>query len=139
MNYRAKYPLAVINYILYVFGYRQGVGFDIGCSFDATVKNSKMLSGKASEKELQILVNAFHGWAHNHMCQLEYHPLYRVGVGLEDLETLEHVFSSSNNIARTIWHATSYHWLQAVDLHFRQWDDDKYSMLSMFIIPDCSF
>lgn len=59
-----------------------------------------------------------------------YHPLYRKGLGLEDLETLERFFSSSNTIARTIRHATAFHWHQAMDLHFRQWDDQKYQELS---------
>lgn len=91
---------------------------------------SHLLGQKAESQRLQVFVNAFHGWAHNRLCQLKYHPLYRVGVGLEDLETLEHVFSSSNSIAGPIRHATSFHWLQAVDLHFHQWDDEKYQELS---------
>lgn len=88
-----------------------------------------MLGQKAASSGLQIFVNAFHGWEHNHLCQLKYHPLYRTGTGLEDLETLERIFSASNSVARIIRSATSYHWLQAIDLHFRQWDDEKYQQL----------
>lgn len=91
---------------------------------------SALLGQKSASKRLQIFVNAFHGWAHNRLCQLKYHPLYRTGVGLEDLETLECVFSASNAIARTIRHATAFHWHQAVDLHFCQWDEEKYQELS---------
>lgn len=81
---------------------------------------------------MDFVVNAFHGWAHNRLCQLQYHPLYRQGLGLEDLETLERIFSSSNAVARTVRHATQFHWMQAMDLHYRQWDEEKYQELSMF-------
>lgn len=98
----AKYPLAATNFVLDLYGDKQGLGFDIGCSFDQTIKRSNLLGAKSASKQLQVFVNAFHGWVHNHLCQLKYHPLYRVGTGLEDLETLERVFSASNTIARTI-------------------------------------
>jgi hypothetical protein len=64
------------NFILEVFSNNQGVGFDIGCSFQATMDGSSLLGDKAKQHWLQILVNAFHGWAHNHLCQLKYHLLY---------------------------------------------------------------
>ncbi|KAF7977125.1 hypothetical protein HWV62_4742 [Athelia sp. TMB] len=132
-NELAKYPLATTNFLLEVFGYDVGLGADIGCSFAETIRHSNLLKDKAARLRLQVVVNAFHGWAHNHLCQLQHHPLYRKGAGLEDLETLERIFSASNNIARTIRHATRFHWLQAVDLHFRQWDEEKYQELSSFM------
>ncbi|KAG1761272.1 hypothetical protein EDD22DRAFT_954188 [Suillus occidentalis] len=51
------------------------------------------------------------------------------GFGLEDLETMEHVFSASNAVAHTMHYAT-----QALNLHFQQWDDDKYQELSKFLM-----
>ena len=93
------------------------------------LKASKLLAEKAAHLGLQVIVNAFHGWAHNRLCQLKYHPLYRRGLGLEDLETLERVFLSSNSIACTILHTTQFHWSQYVDFHFQQWDADKYQEL----------
>jgi hypothetical protein len=119
------------NFLLDVFGDDQGLGFDIRCSYKETVDQSNLLGDKAMQRRLQILVNAFHGWAHNRLCQLKYHPLYCTGLGLEDLETLERIFSSSNKVARTIRHATRFHWVQAMDLHYRQWNDEKYQELSM--------
>ena len=119
------------NFLLDVFGDDQGLGFDIGCSYKETIDQSNLLGDKAMQQQLQILVNAFHGWAHNHLCQLKYHPLYRTGLGLEDLETLEQIFSLSNKVAWTIRHATRFHWVQAMDLHYRQWNDEKYQELSM--------
>lgn len=85
-----------------------------------------MLGEKASTLKLRLAVNAFHGYAHNRLCQLSHHPLYLAGFGIEDLETLERVFSASNAVVRLIRHASPFHWMQFLDLHFRQWNDDKY-------------
>ena len=85
---------------------------------------------KASASNVLILVNAFHGYAHNHACQLENHPLYLKGCSLENFEVMEHVFSSSNAAAETIHLASKYHWMQSLDLHFQHWDKDKYVELS---------
>ena len=79
-------------------------------------------------------MNAFHGHAHNRMCQLQYHPLYLPGTGLEDFETCEHVFSSSNATAGLIRHASHFHYVQSLELHFSQWDADKYAELSMSLL-----
>ena len=122
----------MVNFIMDTFGKDQAVGFNIGCSFDKTVKASTLLADKAMTLGLQVVVNAFHGWAHNWLCQLVYHPLYCHTLGLEDLETLERVFSSSNLIAHTIHHTSKFHWAQYVDLHFQQWDANKYQQLCKY-------
>lgn len=111
----------------------QGIGYDIGCSFSTTLRNSS-LANKAGVLNLVAVVNSFHGHAHTRRCQLRYHPLYIKGVGLEDFETCERVFSASNSVARLIRHASYFHWSQFVDLHFQQWDKDKYLELSKFTI-----
>ena len=80
---------------------------------------------------LKVVVNAFHGFARNRICQLQNHPLYLTGFGIEDLETCERIFSSSNSAAVLIRHASLFHWTQYLDLHFDQWDSDKYLELSM--------
>ncbi|KAG1772866.1 hypothetical protein EV702DRAFT_976388, partial [Suillus placidus] len=69
----------------------------------------------------------------NHRCQLAHHPLYLEGFGIEDLETCEHIFSSSNSACGLIRHASYFHWVQYLDLHFDQWDKDKYLELSNFL------
>ncbi|KAI6046661.1 hypothetical protein EDC04DRAFT_2549663, partial [Pisolithus marmoratus] len=124
-----KYGLAAVNQLLNVCGQDQAVGHDVGCVSKKTIATSS-LGTKAREKQLKVVVNAFHGFAHNHMCQLESHPLYQLGFGNEDLETCEHIFSSSNNTALLICHALGFHWKQFLDLHFSQWDMDKYLELS---------
>lgn len=90
------------------------------------------LAEKAELYDFIMVVNAFHGHAHERRCQLRNHPLYIKGVGLEDFEICERVFSSSNAVAVLIRHASYFHWIQFMDLHFRQWDKDKYFELSEF-------
>ncbi|KAI6016828.1 hypothetical protein BKA83DRAFT_4059430, partial [Pisolithus microcarpus] len=127
-----KYGLAAVNQLLDVCGQDQAVGHDVGCVSKKTIASSS-LGKEAQEKWLKVVVNAFHGFAHNRMCQLENHLLYQSGFGNEDLETCKHIFSSSNNTALLIRHASEFHWKQFLDLHFNQWDVDKYLELSRFL------
>ncbi|TFK61890.1 hypothetical protein BDN72DRAFT_777748 [Pluteus cervinus] len=129
----AKYGLAVVNSHLDTFGKSQLEGYDIGCAFQKTTDKSS-IGPKARELNLQYVVDSFHGHAHNRPCQLNNHPLYRVGVGLEDFGTCERIFSSSNSAARLIRHSSYFHWKQFIDLHFMQWDEDRYEELSNFLL-----
>ncbi|KAG1769947.1 hypothetical protein EV702DRAFT_978318 [Suillus placidus] len=79
------------------------------------------------------MVGAFHGHAHNRKCQLDWHPMYIPGTGHTEGEGCEHVFSSSNELARGTRHASSFHRRQTVEEHFSFWDADKYATLSNFI------
>ncbi|TFK58840.1 hypothetical protein BDN72DRAFT_781510 [Pluteus cervinus] len=128
----AKYGLATINAILKTYGTCQCVGYDIGCVHCKTVLKSP-LKDSAQNLKLQFVVDAFHGYSHERSCQLHFHPLYRSGCGIEDFATCERIFSSSNSAARLLRHATRYHWLQYIDLHFDQWDQDRYQDLTKFI------
>jgi len=105
------------------------VGYDIGCSFQTTIAASS-IGKKAEEAGFKTCVNAFHGHVHKRICQLSHHPLYLPGLGLEDLETCERIFAASNTVARLVHHASFFHWMQFLDLHFDQWDQDKYVKLS---------
>ncbi|EIW79823.1 hypothetical protein CONPUDRAFT_155220 [Coniophora puteana RWD-64-598 SS2] len=129
----AKYGLATVAYLLDVHGNDVGLGQDTGCAFSKTVASSRLLGDKARAQNLMICVNAFHGYAHNRLCQLNFHPLYIPGSGLSDLEQMERVFSSSNNTSRLIRYASAFHYMQTLDLFFQQWDDDRYSELSAFL------
>ncbi|KAG2130223.1 hypothetical protein DEU56DRAFT_740765, partial [Suillus clintonianus] len=129
----AKYALATTNKVIDVYGPNGATGYDIGCSYGKTVAASS-ISLKASTNHHRFLVNSFHGHAHNRQCQLQFHPLYQNGLGIEDLETCERVFSASNAVAPVIRHASYFHWLQFIELHFDQWDSDKYLELSRFLL-----
>ena len=54
-------------------------------------------------------------------------------MGLEDLETLERVFSSSNALAGVTRYASAYWRRMYIELHFKQWDEDKYSNLATML------
>jgi hypothetical protein len=125
----AKYGLATLNNLLDVFGIDQAVGYDIGCVHKITVAASS-ISEKAQNLRLQVAVDAFHGHAHNRLCQLSNHPLFLKGFGLEDLATCERIFAGTNPATRLIRHASHFHWLQFLDLQMDQWDKDKYLELS---------
>ncbi|KAI6094445.1 hypothetical protein EDD16DRAFT_1721723 [Pisolithus croceorrhizus] len=87
----AKYGLAAVSRLLDVCGEDQAVGHDVGCASKKTIASSS-LGNEVQEKRLKVVVNAFHGFAHN-----------------------------------------QFHWKQFLDLHFSQWDSDKYLELSRFL------
>jgi Kyakuja-Dileera-Zisupton transposase len=126
--FSAKYPLATLSHLPKVLLPDLGIGYDIACSFTATVMKSS-LATHARVLSLWMVVPAFHGHAHNCLCQLSNHILMSPGFGLEDLEMCECMFSGSNTIARLTHHATPFHHGQFIDLYFQQWDSDKYENL----------
>ncbi|KAG0692671.1 hypothetical protein DFH29DRAFT_882163 [Suillus ampliporus] len=128
----AKYALATANKLIDVYGPNGVTGYDIGCSFSKTAAASS-IADKVKTLNHRFVVNSFHRHAHNRRCQLQYHTLYQEGLGIEDLETCERVFSGSNAVAPLICHASYFHWLQFIDLQFDQWDQDRYQELSQFL------
>ena len=87
----------------------------------------------AAELKFYLYVPSFHSFAHNQWYQLHSHPLYLCCFRLEDLEICEHVFSASNECTKLMQHMTCFHHLQFFDMHFTQWDEDKYAELSKFL------
>ncbi|TFK46595.1 hypothetical protein OE88DRAFT_1638090, partial [Heliocybe sulcata] len=128
----AKYPLAVVDKLIDVFGDDIAAAFDIGCTFEKTLAKSS-LGPKAKTHHLRMVVGAFHGHAHNRGCQLNWHPLYVPGMGRADLEGCERIFSSSNELAATTHHASKFHRWQAIEEHYKFWDEDKYAALSTYM------
>ncbi|KLO06443.1 hypothetical protein SCHPADRAFT_917527 [Schizopora paradoxa] len=129
----AKYPIAIVNKLIDVFGDNILVGYDIGCGFSSTANNSPLFGPIVRKTGAQFCVNSFHGHAHCRKCQLEWHPTFVEGTGLEDFETCERVFSESNRVAATTRHTSAFHRRQAILRHFERWNNDKYSELSRFI------
>ncbi|KAG1789934.1 uncharacterized protein HD556DRAFT_1243055 [Suillus plorans] len=125
----AKYPLAIIDKLLAVYGKNGGCAYDIGCTFSKTLTNSS-LGMRARELDFRLMVGAFHGHAHNRKCQLDWHPMYILGTGHTEGEGCEHIFSSSNELARSTRHASPFHRRQTIEEHFLFWDTDKYATLS---------
>jgi hypothetical protein len=108
-------------------------GYDIGCSFETTVKKSS-LGPDFITKNSRFCVPAFHGYTHNHVCQLKFHPNIIEGLGIEDFETLERVFSATNELARVVRYASPYRRRLLIETFLRQWDEDKYLNLGTFML-----
>lgn len=104
----SKYPLAVVEILLEVFGADLGGGYDIGCKFKKTLARSD-LGPQAQELGYKALVGSFHGHAHNRLCQLRFLATYIKGMGLEDLEGCERFFSKSNALASSLRYASVFH------------------------------
>ncbi|KAF7288901.1 hypothetical protein MIND_01406100 [Mycena indigotica] len=110
-----------------------GGGYDVACNLKKTIATSNL--GKlAEERQFHCLVGAFHGHAHNRLCQLEYLTTYIEGLGLEDLETLERFFSRSNGLAWSCRNASIFHRQQEITTYFKHVDTfESYPSLSKFI------
>lgn len=126
-DYSAKYPLAILNRLMEIFGERLLVGYDIGCGFSTTASNSLLLGHLIRKLRARLCVNAFHGHAHCRSCQVQWHPLYTEGAGLEDFEGCERVFAESNKVAGVTRHASTFHRRQSIVRHFERWNSDKYA------------
>ncbi|KAJ7589290.1 hypothetical protein C8J56DRAFT_784452 [Mycena floridula] len=129
-----KYAIATLDRFFGILPKRLGGGYDIGCSFDVTLRNSR-LGSKALEELYTSLVGLFHGYSHNRLCQLLRLVLYLDGMGLEDFETCERYFSASNGLATAIRHASIFHRRQAISEYARHYDSfHTYANLSTFLV-----
>lgn len=130
LTFSAKYPLAIVSSLMDSFGPRIMTGYDIGCAFTSTLMRSPMLSDKVIEHAHSLCVDSFHGYAHNRLCQLRHHPLYKPGVGIEDFAGSERLFSETNRCAASTRHASKFHRLQTIFRLVNRWNDDKYGEIS---------
>ncbi|KAJ3751717.1 hypothetical protein EV360DRAFT_56461 [Lentinula raphanica] len=128
----AKYPLAMVGKALKTFGPKWVMGYDIGCTFGGTIVSSS-LAEEFKAQDCRTCVNAFHGYSHNALCQQSNHPVNITGMGLEDLETLERLFSSSNQLAAVTRYATPFRRHVFIDMFLQQWDRDKYQNLATML------
>jgi len=126
----SKYPLAVVELLLEVFGAGIGGGYDIGCKFRITLNRSE-LGPRARTLNYKALVGSFHGHAHNRLCQLSYLATYVKGMGLEDLEGCERFFSKSNALASSLRYASVFHRQQKMVEFMKHMDNlETYQNLS---------
>ncbi|PPR05928.1 hypothetical protein CVT24_006650 [Panaeolus cyanescens] len=131
---QSKYALAAVQRLLDAFGSNIGIGYDIGCKFGTTLRNSP-LGPRAAELQTTCLVGSFHGHTHNRQCQLKNLTTYVDGVGLEDLEGCEPFFSKSNTLAASTRHASIYHRRQKINAYIKHTDvEDTYLGLSSLLV-----
>lgn len=124
--------MAITARALQVFGQGLIEGYDIGCTFQKTIASSS-LGDIAKAMGLRCCVNAFHGYSHNQVCQTINHPNIIEGTGIEDFETMERIFGGSNLLAPVTWYATAYRRRVLIDQYFRQWDEEKYLNLGLWL------
>lgn len=129
----AKYPLAIVAKAMKVLGPRTSCGYDIGCSFLATVLASSLADAFKASKS-RLCVDAFHGYSHNYACQSVHHPNIIEGAGLEDYGTMERIFSASNSVALVTRYASAWNRRVFIDMFFRQWDEDKYVNIGTMLL-----
>ncbi|KAJ7586950.1 hypothetical protein C8J56DRAFT_786679 [Mycena floridula] len=131
-----KYAISILNRFFGVLPKQLGGGYDIGCSFNVTLRKSR-LGPKAREELYTSLVGLFHGYSHNRLCQLLKLVLYLEGMGLEDFETCERYFAGSNSLATAIRHASIFHRRQAITEYARHYDSfHTYANLSTFLVKN---
>lgn len=111
-------------------------GYDIGCGFNATLTNSRKVGPTAQKHAFSLCVNAFHGYAHCRSCQLRHHPLYKGGVGDENFEGCERIFSQTNGVAAVTRHASKFHRRQEILHNVECWNFEKYANLSTCLRSD---
>ncbi|EIW75170.1 hypothetical protein CONPUDRAFT_66193, partial [Coniophora puteana RWD-64-598 SS2] len=129
----SKYPLAIIERMLHVFGKNLGTGYDIGCKFNTTIANTR-LGALAVQLEHACLVGAFHGHSHRRLCQIDHLSTYVEGLGTEDLEGCERKFSQTNDLAIPTRHASIFHRQQHIDLYLEYLDEfEVYPNLVTFL------
>jgi len=132
--YRMKYPLAMVNQLIDIYGPDIACGYDIACAFSKTLAQSS-LGPCAAENRFRLVLGWFHGYGHNALCQTEWHPRNVKGMGCTDFEGCERIFSASNAVTSLTRHATKFHHHQAIEQHFTFWDEDKYTHLSKSVQP----
>ncbi|KAJ7300345.1 hypothetical protein DFH08DRAFT_725423, partial [Mycena albidolilacea] len=129
----SKYPLAVTDCLIEHLGQSIGNGYDVGCDFQTTIKKSP-LAARAAQCNFRCLVGAFHGHAHNRLCQLRNLATYVLGLGCEDLEGCERFFSGSNALAKSCRYASRFHRQQEITAYVKHHDSSHtYANLSKFI------
>ncbi|KAI0686976.1 hypothetical protein C8Q76DRAFT_772245 [Earliella scabrosa] len=128
----AKYAIAMTDKINNTLPGKKNIGYDIGCEFTATIRNSSIASNFASSGS-RFCVPAFHGYSHDYDCQTKFHPNRIVGMGLEDLETMERIFSVSNQLASVIRYASPYRRRALIALFFDHWDAERYASLGQML------
>ncbi|KAJ6476961.1 hypothetical protein C8R45DRAFT_1158132 [Mycena sanguinolenta] len=120
----AKYAFALLAHVCKALGpeiVKLILGYDIGCRFYKMVMRHPRVSDLLNDREFQALVGAFHGTAHDRLCQTRNLPKYTEDVGLEGFEECETFFSESNALAARTRYSTAFHRWQA----FVTWAEHK--------------
>ncbi|KIY43744.1 hypothetical protein FISHEDRAFT_53245 [Fistulina hepatica ATCC 64428] len=100
-----KYPITITNYLINTYGNDLGLGYNIMCTFMKMLSCSS-ITDKVRSSHLVGVVPAFYGHAHHRSCQVNWHPMYIDGTGLEDFKESECFFFSLEQTCD--WHMNLY-------------------------------
>ncbi|KAG1735668.1 uncharacterized protein EDB91DRAFT_1238175 [Suillus paluster] len=105
-----------------VCGADQAIGHDIACSSRKTIASSS-IGAKAAELKLQVVVNAFHGFSHDHRCAFLYNNYVQALQIIKTNMPLLDEFKRVQNI---------------IDLDFVNWRNEEYEYLSQVAVEPAS-
>ncbi|KAI0749115.1 hypothetical protein C8Q74DRAFT_1222752 [Fomes fomentarius] len=125
----AKYAIAMAAKSCRTLPGKNMHGYDIGCEFSGTLHHSSV-GTEFFKTGSRFCVNTFHGYSHSYDCQVNHHSNCISGMGLEDLETMERIFSSSNQLAPVTCYASPHHRHALITLFFDHWDQERYTSIS---------
>ncbi|KAI7939540.1 hypothetical protein MJO29_014276 [Puccinia striiformis f. sp. tritici] len=108
------YPMAIIQTLLSVIEPKRQVGilYDIGCTMGKYIDRRQLIPEYRSQ--ITFGTSVFHAYAHNWLCQLEFHPRFNKGWGLSDGEGLERMWSYLSPLVSPLRYATRNHRLAAI-------------------------
>ncbi|KAI7938829.1 hypothetical protein MJO28_014408 [Puccinia striiformis f. sp. tritici] len=108
------YPMAIIQTLLSVIEPKRQVGilYDIGCTMGKYIDRRQLIPKYRSQ--ITFGTSVFHAYAHNWLCQLEFHPRFNKGWGLSDGEGLERMWSYLSPLVSPLRYATRNHRLAAI-------------------------
>ncbi|KAI7942563.1 hypothetical protein MJO28_012590 [Puccinia striiformis f. sp. tritici] len=108
------YPMAIIQTLLSVIEPKRPVGilYDIGCTMGKYIDRRQLIPEYRSQ--ITFGTSVFHAYAHNWLCQLEFHPRFNKGWGLSDGEGLERMWSYLSPLVSPLRYATRNHRLAAI-------------------------
>ncbi|KAG2336047.1 hypothetical protein BDR05DRAFT_978864 [Suillus weaverae] len=118
----AKYGLTAVNRLLGVCSADQAIGHDIACSSCKTIATSS-IGAKAVELNLQVVVNTFHGFSHDHHCTFLYNNYVQA---LQIIETNTPVLEESKQLHNLM------------DTDFINWQNEEYDYLSNIAVEPTS-
>ncbi|KAF9061859.1 hypothetical protein BDP27DRAFT_1142312, partial [Rhodocollybia butyracea] len=110
-----QYPLALLA--IYMAAEKEewklANAYDIHCKFLKHLQQSPLQSLAEWAKYLPV-IGTMHGYAHKRLCQLIFLMLYIIGIGLEDGEVCEQLFSISNALTAITHHQSAFHRHQSI-------------------------
>ncbi|KAI7966756.1 hypothetical protein MJO29_000033 [Puccinia striiformis f. sp. tritici] len=127
------YPMAIIQTLLSVIEPKRQVGilYDIGCTMDKYIDRRHLIPEYRSQ--ITFGTSVFHAYAHNWLCQLEFHPRFNKGWGLSDGEGLERMWSYLSPLVSPLRYATRNHRLAAISHRLKHHNERGIQQLPLWL------